>query len=434
MSTSLNRPSPAPPASTASGTEGSAGPLPERSGRSFEPAVDGLRAIATLMVVTAHLAQWTGALIDKSGRPGPLAPVLSGFVVAIPIFLIISGYLLYRPWADAALGGDRPPRTLPYYWHRVLRIFPAYWLFMVTALLVFDRERLDDGWRILRLLTVQHVQHWADLRSDPGATNWAQTWSLATEVHYYIALPVVAYVLHRLLRAAKGIAPAVALLGGVVVADFTWLVATSPSSPLAPPSLWWLRGYLGFLATGMLLAVLAARSRTGRRPAIVDLVGRHPWWCWGAALVAFAVSNTPAVGSIASAVLTKEEAALKYACQLVVAAGLAAPVVLARGGGPERLLARPVPVWLGRNSCGTFLWHLVVMQVTVWYLFDSDWAQLGTGAFFALLPFVMGLSVLAGWLSYTFVEAPLLRRFRIRSHRPAPEPEAEPDRAVKVPV
>lgn len=277
MTTSLDRPRPAPPASPTAG----AGASPVRAERTFEPAVDGLRAVATLMVVVGHLAQWTGALIDKTGKEGPFAPVMTGVLSAIPIFLIISGYLLYRPWADAALGGRKAPNTLHYYWHRVLRIFPAYWLFLITTLLVFNREQLGDGWRTLRLLTVQHVQNWADLRTDPGMTNWAQTWSLATEVHYYIALPIAAFVLHKALRATRSLKLAGALLTLVIVADFTWLVATSPSSPLGPPSLWWLRGYLGFLAAGMLLALVAAKARTGQRLAFVEFVRNRPWTFWG---------------------------------------------------------------------------------------------------------------------------------------------------------
>ncbi|MFD8690698.1 acyltransferase family protein [Streptomyces sp. NPDC059651] len=420
MTTFLGRPSPAPPAHAVIGTEK---PLVQ-SERAFEPAVDGLRAIATLMVLLVHLAQWTGSLIDETGKAGPFAPVMTGFLAAIPIFLIISGYLLYRPWADAAIDGRKQPNALHYYWHRVLRVFPAYWLLMVTALVVFNREQLGDFWRTVRLLTAQHVQNWADLRTDPSPTNWAQTWSLATEVHFYLALPVVAVVLHKAVRSAKSARLAGALLGAVIVADFTWLVATSPSSPLGPPSLWWLRGYLGFLAAGMLLALAAAKARSGPPTAFVGFVRRYPWAFWGAAFAAFALSNTDWAGSIDSAVLMKEEAAFKYVCHMAVAVGLAAPVVLARGNGPERLLSRRRMVWLGRNSCGTFLWHLIVMQVTVWYLMDSEFAQLGTGAYFALLPFVVGLSVLAGWLSYTFVERPVLRRFRIR-------PAAEQERRVK---
>lgn len=133
----------------------------------------------------------------------------------------------------------------------------------------------------------------------------------------------------------------------------------------------------------------------------MESVRSRPWAFRGAAAVAYALASTEWAGSIASISLTKEEAAFKYVCHPVIAVGLAAPLLLAQGSGPERLPARPTIVWLGRNSRGIFLWHLVVMRVTVRYLLDSDFGQLGTGAFFALLPFVLALSVLAGWLSYT---------------------------------
>ncbi|MGH4031830.1 acyltransferase family protein [Actinomycetota bacterium Odt1-20B] len=386
-----------------------------RSQRNFEPAIDGLRALATFMVVFAHTAQWTGSLVDSTGKEGPFAPVMTGFLAAIPIFLIVSGYLLYRPWADAALGGRSRPKATHYYWHRVLRIFPAYWLFILTALFVFDRDGMSDTWRTVRLLTVQHVQHWADLRSDPGElSNWAQTWSLATEVHFYLALPVVAFVLHRILKLRHGVRAALVLLGGIVVADFTWLFVTTPSSPIAPPHLWWLRGYLGFLAAGMALAILAGQAATGRASGFARLVGRYPWACWALALLAFAVANTDHAGSIASITLTQSEVTIKYVCHLVIAVGLAAPLILARGRGPEQLLSKPLPLWLGRHSCGVFLWHLIVLQVAVRHLMGGHFAQLGTGAYFVLLPFVLVLSIAAGWASYTFVERPVMRRFRIK--------------------
>ncbi|MER6916658.1 acyltransferase [Streptomyces sp. NPDC000594] len=417
-----------------SGATGAAGSAPApaapnhlvRSDRTFEPAIDGLRAVATFMVLIAHLAQWTGALIDDQGRPGPFVSVMSGLLVAIPIFLIISGYLLYRPWADAALGTRKAPKVTHYYWHRVLRIFPIYWVFILTTLLIFNREQAGDFWRTVRLMTAQHVQNWADLRTDPGLTNWAQTWSLATEVHYYMALPVVAFVLHRALKSRFGAPLALVLLGGVVVADFTWLVATSPSSPLVPPSLWWLRGYLGFLAVGMALAIIAARTAaTGRESALGRIVKRSPWGFWALAVVAYAFTNTDWAGSIDDIALSPWQAGIKYICHLSVAFGLAAPLVLARGSGPERLLSRRTVVWVGRVSCGIFLWHLVIMQVTVWYLMDSDWAQLGTGSFFVLLPFVTALSVLAGWLSYTLVEMPVLRRFRVKPQQSQKKQETQ---------
>ncbi|WP_431043205.1 acyltransferase family protein [Streptomyces sp. P1-3] len=394
-----------------------AGPTLVRSERTFEPAVDGLRAIATCMVLLVHLAQWTGGMIDENGEAGPFARVMTGFQAAVPIFLIISGYLLYRPWVDATLSGRAAPKAAHFFWHRFLRVFPAYWLLIVTALVAFDRDRLGDTWRTVRLLSAQHVQHWQDLRADPGVvSHWAQTWTIGTEIHFYLALPLVAFVLHRVLTLRHGTRVSLALLAGVAVLDVIWLVSTTPSDPFGPPSLWWLRGYLGFLAAGMAFAIVAGRAAaTGRHTAAERLVARHPWVCWGVALIALAMANTDWAGSVVDpAVLTKTEATVRYVCHMLIAAGLAAPLLLARGSGPELLLSRPVPQWLGRNSYGIYLWHLVIMQVLVRHVMDGEYARLDTGDFFVLLPFVTLLSILAGWLSYTLVERPVLRRFRIR--------------------
>ncbi|GAA2472068.1 acyltransferase family protein [Streptomyces mauvecolor] len=377
--------------------------------------MDGLRALAMLMVVCLHLGQWTGSLIDDKGRPGPLARVLNGFDVSVPLFFVISGYLLYRPWAAAALTGRRAPRAADYYWHRLIRIMPAYWLLIITSLLVFDRERLGDGWRIVRLLTVQHVEHWTDLRVDPGSvSDWAQTWSLATEVHFYLALPLIAFVLHRALSSRHGVRLALALLAGVVALDLAWLVDSSPASLQGPTGLWWLCGYVGFFAVGMALAVLVAHiDHSGQLPSPVRFVIRHPWVCWVAAAVAFALLNTPLAGGL-SAPADQLEAAFRYVADLTVVVGLAAPLVFARASGPARLLSHPVLAWLGGISYGIFLWHLIVLQVTVRDVLGMHYAQPGTGAFFVLLPFVLLLSVAAGWASHQLVEAPVVRRFRRR--------------------
>ena len=44
------------------------------------------------------------------------------FAVAVPIFLLISGFLLYRPFAAARLRGQDRPSIPAYGWRRVLRI------------------------------------------------------------------------------------------------------------------------------------------------------------------------------------------------------------------------------------------------------------------------------------------------------------------------
>ena len=54
--------------------------------------------------------------------------------VGVPVFFLLSGFLLYRPFARARAGGEEP-RVRAYAWRRVLRIFPGYWVALVVAVL-----------------------------------------------------------------------------------------------------------------------------------------------------------------------------------------------------------------------------------------------------------------------------------------------------------
>ncbi|MFD9636881.1 hypothetical protein, partial [Streptomyces violascens] len=90
-------------------------------------------------------------------------------------------------------------------------------------------------------------------------------------------------------------------------------------------------------------------------------------------------------------------AAFRYVADLTVIVGLAAPLVFARASGPARLLSHPVLAWLGGIPYGIFLRHLIVLQATVRKVLGLRCAEPGTGAFFVLPPFVLLLSVAAGW-------------------------------------
>src|SRR4051812_27260591 len=87
------------------------------------PAVDGLRALAALMVLVGH----TSFLSGFNGR-GQVGAVLSRFDLGVALFFIISGFLLYRPFVSARMDGRSAPGVLRYGRRRLLRIVPAYWL------------------------------------------------------------------------------------------------------------------------------------------------------------------------------------------------------------------------------------------------------------------------------------------------------------------
>ena len=91
------------------------------------PALDGLRAVAALLVVATHAAYLTGAT-TSGGLLGRLAG-RGDFGVAI--FFALSGFLLHHGLAADARDGRTDLRA--YAVRRAARVLPAYWLTLVPS-------------------------------------------------------------------------------------------------------------------------------------------------------------------------------------------------------------------------------------------------------------------------------------------------------------
>ncbi|MEV0597829.1 acyltransferase [Streptomyces sp. NPDC050315] len=316
--------------------------------KAYAPALDGMRAVAALLVIALHVGIYTGQVASSwlgIGHGGPLGWLLSRFTVGVPVFFVLSGLLLYRPYANAGRDGTPRPHAGRYLWHRALRILPAYWVVALVALVAFTPLVLGEPWPTVRTLALLHIY-------EPNVipVGVTQTWSLATEVAFYAVLPLLALALHPLLRRPAAV---FAALGLFELVSLVSIVATHvPAAGPYPAAVFWLPEYLGYFAAGMGLAVIAARG-TG-----LGAVARHPWASWGVAVLAYAVVSTPLTGSTA-AYPTVAEALLEHVLYLLIALALVAPLVLRTDRGPAPLLSRPAPAWLGRISYGLFLWHMV---------------------------------------------------------------------------
>ena len=59
---------------------------------------------------------------------GYIGPLLTRLDPGIAIFLLLSAFLLYRPFVQARYDGSPPPAVFPFAARRILRIVPVYWL------------------------------------------------------------------------------------------------------------------------------------------------------------------------------------------------------------------------------------------------------------------------------------------------------------------
>ena len=366
------------------------------------PALDGFRALAAVSVVAFHLINTTAPVWFNEGPPEVVRNALHHLGVnGVSAFFVLSGFLVARPFIDHVVD-DRPLRLARYVRARSLRILPAWWVVLLVVLLVSNHPVLGDPGQLALLATLQHSYDPALLRNVvPPA------WTLVIEVSFYLAMPVLMIAVRRPLvrfgRATRVAALATAL-GASIVATM-WLhriwfdPATMPHPDLRPFSFalpnWWDAFALGMLAA---LAITAGRGtlRFGRElryAAIVPALGA--WDSFG----------DPGVD---------RNTLMAIACAMAVAGIAGAPA-----GAFTGLLATTWPRRIGWWSYGMYLWHLPIQYALVQTgLLHHD----APATTWFWLPVMLALSITAGWLSYRFIEAPLLLRIDRRGWRPGSRP------------
>ncbi len=99
-----------------------------------ETSLDALRAIATLMIVAYHILGFGGSGFSLQHRDvfGHIATNLN---IGVSIFFTLSGYLLFKPFAEAILRKTVGPNLKSFYVKRAARIFPGYWVTLITLAL-----------------------------------------------------------------------------------------------------------------------------------------------------------------------------------------------------------------------------------------------------------------------------------------------------------
>jgi peptidoglycan/LPS O-acetylase OafA/YrhL len=360
------------------------------------PLLDGLRAVAALMVVGTHVAFQTGAVVN-----GAWGAVLARFDFGVALFFVLSGFLLVRPWLAAVTAGRPGPSTRTYLLRRAARILPAYWLVLLVALLTTARGA--GATAVLSNVGLLQV-YTGDLL--PGLT---QTWSLCTEAAFYLVLPLVAAWLSVRVRSGQLRVRAVAAgLGGLVVVAWCW-TGLAAGGVLPGRSSVWLPGHLDWFAVGIGLA-LVDRSVRDRPRSLLALrvaeAGRAPWTLLGLAGAVFWLACTPLGGPATLAAVAPATAVLKEALYAVTAGLVLAAVAFApqRSGGLAQLLGNRVVASLGRISYGIFLWHLLVLAGVV-NLLD---VRLFTGSFWRVLALTVAGSVVVATASWLALERSVL--------------------------
>ncbi|MEZ5137778.1 MAG: acyltransferase [Acidimicrobiales bacterium] len=401
---------------------------PARPGGYF-PGFEVLRAIAAAMVVVHHADNLAGGA--RSGLAHELAAVGDS---GVAVFFVLSGFLIYRPFAAAHLAGRRAQRAVAFWWRRLLRIVPAYWVVLTTFWALGSFRLGGDWWRYYLFLQ--------SYSRETALGGVVQAWSLCTEMSFYLLVPAFAGLLARLggsgLRARVGVQ-----LGAIAVLFASAFVAREAIERVAPSyrglSFQWLPMNLDLFASGMALAVVSAwAAHDDRLRSRLDALARwaEPWWLAAFALFAwYAVAVGPAASFEVGYV-----GWFWQRRQLVLAVMTLLLLVPAVFGPSERRGLRAVwsirPLaWVGTVSYGLYLWHFDWMKRAIPHV-DPFGATSWAGWFrspelVASVPLLLavgfGVGLVFAAASWYLLEQPL-QRFKglldpARPHRAAAEPE-----------
>jgi peptidoglycan/LPS O-acetylase OafA/YrhL len=363
---------------------------PERSLR-----IDGLRAIAAFGVLGIHVGHSSGANVHAA-----YGAFTSHLNVGVTLFFLISGYLLYRPWALALLRERPAPSLRRYAARRMLRIVPAYWVALtLLALWPGLRGVLGPDWWV-------YYGFFQSLRLDWSFSGLMPAWSLSVEAHYYALLPLYAAAVARLAAGrsprARLAAAGLALIA-VVGMGFCFELARRNA-------LFWtgsLVAHLLWFAAGMALAL--ARAWHDDAPGALRWLTTRPTLCWGLAVATYAavcLSGLPR--ALGSEPYTASQKLAEHVAYAVVSLLVMLPAIYPdpRASLAGRVLDSRALGALGLASYGVFLWHqplLFEMQRRGLDRLVPDWP------FLSLALAIVPVAIACGAVSWLLVERPALR-------------------------
>ncbi len=166
-------------------------------------ALDGVRAVACLCVISFHLnlfsllAHLWLPILNDVGATFISSIALAG-EMGIMLFFILSGFLLFLPFAKAIVFDQPRPPLRRYYIRRIFRIFPGYYISLFLMVLYLQPiylqpAHLHELWLFLTFrmdfpLTYQQIN--------------PPFWTLAIEFQFYLVLPFIAWLVRKV--AGKG--------------------------------------------------------------------------------------------------------------------------------------------------------------------------------------------------------------------------------------
>ena len=334
------------------------GLFPQRvSGRI--PSLDGLRAVAILMVIVGHLAGGVYTLPGLGSGHFPMRFTLGG--LGVRIFFVISGLLITTLLLQEQERSGRISLR-QFYLRRALRILPASYTFLIVL-------AVAAGVGIVAIPKESFLASFLYFRNYVGG-DWytGHLWSLSVEEQFYLIWPAVLALLGK--------------RGAVIVAFCALPIANITRGLVAGPGF---ENNMDALACGCILAclwgVLAKNDRWQR------------------------FLRSPLFWAVPVAIMASNKLLFAGGFWLAIGIGLANILIAVT---VERFVRYPSGLASGiLNSRGFILIGTLSYSL---YLWQQPWlVMMGGHGLFQTFPLNVGMAVCCAALSYTLIERPFLR-------------------------
>jgi peptidoglycan/LPS O-acetylase OafA/YrhL len=308
-------------------------------------ALDGLRGLAVAIVFLSHTS-------NQGIHLFPFADFSGTGKSGVFLFFVLSSFLLTFPFIKKGKEGQKKEFLLNYALRRFIRIYPLYFLYLlsglITSAVLWKIFSWDEPVGIPFVLSLhEFVQH---LILNQGKS---VTWSILVEFRYYFILPVLALTYSVVLK--NKLIPSIALTAILIIASqVVWpsseAIANDPR--LGP--------YLPIFFMGSLLAVIFYRWqdspwKTDRRVMlVVELLG-----------IVAALGLIFTIPSVSSLILGKEIPFNYYHKQFILFGGLWSMFLfacLAGLGYLRHFFELPVLRYLGFISFSFYLFHAIFID------------------------------------------------------------------------